>query len=299
MTTQTDTPGARYGGTGGPVMSARERTARTLGDRIGVRVFLVAMSLLFLLPIYWMIITSLKSNEELGITPATLFPKVLHWGNYIEAFRAFPFATYFGNSLLITVLSVIGSIISNLIVAYGFSCIDWRGRDKVFYVVLATLFIPFPIALIPTFDLFAWLHWINTLLPLVVPNFLGSAFFIFLLRQFLLQIPREHLDAARIDGASEARILWQVVFPMARPAVAAVAIFTAVGAWNDFLGPLLYLQDEAKQTLAIGIQAFRSTHDVQFNLLMAASLMILAPLVILFFAAQKYFIRGITLGSFK
>ncbi|MGW0229111.1 carbohydrate ABC transporter permease [Actinopolymorpha singaporensis] len=298
MTTQTDTPGARYGGSG-PVMSARERTARTVGDRIGVRVFLVAMSVLFLLPIYWMIITSLKSNEELGITPATLFPHVFHWGNYVEAFKAFPFATYFGNSLLITVLSVIGSIISNLIVAYGFSCIEWRGRDKLFYVVLATLFIPFPIALIPTFDLFAWLHWINTLLPLVVPNFLGSAFFIFLLRQFLLQIPREHLDAARIDGASEARILWQVVFPMARPAVAAVAIFTAVGAWNDFLGPLLYLQDEAKQTLAIGIQAFRSTHDVQFNLLMAASLMILAPLVILFFAAQKYFIRGITLGSFK
>lgn len=298
MTTQTDTPGARYGSTG-PVMSARERNVRAVWDRVGVRVFLVAMSVLFLLPIYWMIITSLKSNEELGITPATLFPHVFHWDNYVQAFKAFPFATYFGNSLLITVLSVIGSIISNLIVAYGFSCIEWRGRDKLFYVVLATLFIPFPIALIPTFDLFAWLHWINTLLPLVVPNFLGSAFFIFLLRQFLLQIPREHLDAARIDGASEARILWQVVFPMARPAVAAVAIFTAVGAWNDFLGPLLYLQDEAKQTLAIGIQAFRSTHDVQFNLLMAASLMILAPLVILFFAAQKYFIRGITLGSFK
>jgi multiple sugar transport system permease protein len=298
MATQTETPPTRYGETG-PVMSAGERKLRVIWDRIGVRLFLVAMSVLFILPIYWMLITSLKSNEELGITPATIFPHDIQWGNYVEAFKAFPFATYFGNSLLITVLSVIGSIVSNLIVAYGFACLDWRGRDKVFYVVLATLFIPFPIALIPTFDLFAWLHWINTFLPLVVPHFLGSAFFIFLLRQFLLQIPREHLDAARIDGASEWRILWQVVFPMARPAVAAVAIFTAVGAWNDFLGPLLYLQDEAKQTLAIGIQAFRSTHDVQFNLLMAASLMILAPLVILFFAAQKYFISGITLGSFK
>lgn len=298
MATQTETPPTRYGDTG-PVMSAGERKLRVIWDRIGVRLFLIAMSVLFILPIYWMLITSLKSNEELGITPATIFPHDIQWGNYVEAFKAFPFATYFGNSLLITVLSVIGSIVSNLIVAYGFACLDWRGRDKVFYVVLATLFIPFPIALIPTFDLFAWLHWINTFLPLVVPHFLGSAFFIFLLRQFLLQIPREHLDAARIDGASEWRILWQVVFPMARPAVAAVAIFTAVGAWNDFLGPLLYLQDEAKQTLAIGIQAFRSTHDVQFNLLMAASLMILAPLVILFFAAQKYFISGITLGSFK
>jgi multiple sugar transport system permease protein len=298
MATQTETPTARSGDTG-PVMSTGAQNLRVLWDHIGVRIFLIAMSALFLLPIYWMLITSLKSNEELGITPATIFPHDIQWGNYVEAFQAFPFATYFGNSLLITVLSVIGSIVSNLIVAYGFACLDWRGRDRVFYIVLATLFIPFPIALIPTFDLFAWLHWINTFLPLVVPHFLGSAFFIFLLRQFLLQIPREHLDAARIDGASEWRILWQVVFPMARPAVAAVAIFTAVGAWNDFLGPLLYLQDEAKQTLAIGIQAFRSTHDVQFSLLMAASLMILAPLVILFFAAQKYFISGITLGSFK
>jgi multiple sugar transport system permease protein len=289
---------ARHRGDG-PVMSPGQARARLIWDRIAVRIFLVVMSLAFLLPLYWMLITSVKSNEELGITPSTIWPQAWHWDNYIEAFKAFPFATFFGNSVLITVLSVVGSVLSCVIAAYGFSCIEWRGRDKVFYLVLATLFIPFPIAIIPVFDLFAALHWINTYFPLVVPHFFGSAFFIFLLRQFLLQIPREHLDAARIDGASEWQILWRIVFPMSLPAISAVAIFTAVGSWNDFLGPLLYLQDEARQTLAIGIQAFRTSHDIQFNLLMAASLMILLPLVILFFAAQRVFIRGITLGSFK
>jgi multiple sugar transport system permease protein len=283
----------------GPVLSARSRAARRVWDKIGNRVFLVAMSALFLLPLYWMAATALKSNEELATTPPTFVPTSWLWSNFVEAFQTIPFATYFSNSVIITVLGVIGSVISNLIVAYGFACIDWRGRDKVFYIVLATLFIPFPIAIIPTFDLFAWLGWINTFLPLVVPHFLASAFYVFLLRQFLLQVPREHLDAARVDGANEWQILWRVVFPMARPAVAAVAIFATVDSWNDFMGPLLYLQDEAKQTLAIGLEAFRSTHDVQFNLLMAASVMIVAPLVILFFAFQKYFIRGITLGSFK
>ncbi|MFC3759813.1 carbohydrate ABC transporter permease [Tenggerimyces flavus] len=280
-------------------MSAGEARARLIWDRIAVRIFLIVMSLVFLLPLYWMLITSVKSNEELGITPSTIWPQQWHWENYTAAFDAFPFATFFGNSLIITVLSVLGSVLSCLIAAYGFACIEWRGREKVFYLVLATLFIPFPIAIIPSFDLFAWLGWINTFLPLIVPNFLGSAFFIFLLRQFLLQIPKDHLDAARVDGASEWQILWRIVLPMSLPAVAAVAIFTAIGSWNDFIGPLLYLQDESRQTLAIGIQAFRTSHDIQFNQLMAASLMILLPLVILFFAAQRYFIRGITLGSFK
>lgn len=281
------------------VMTEREVWLRKAWDQIGVRIFLIVMVLVFLLPIYWMFATALKSNEELGIAPPTLIPESWMWGNFVEAFKAFPFATYFGNSLIITVGSVVGSIVSNVVVAYGFACVQWPGRDKVFYVVLATLFLPFPIALIPSFDLFSWLGWIDTFLPLIVPNFLASAFFVFLLRQFMLQIPRDHLDAARIDGASEWRILWQIVFPMSRPAIATVAIFAAVGAWNDFLGPLIYLHSEDNQTLAIGIQAFRSTHDIQFNLLMAASLMILLPLVILFFSAQKYFIRGITLGSFK
>jgi multiple sugar transport system permease protein len=268
-------------------------------DQVGVRLFLIVMSVIFLIPVYWMIATSLKSNPELVKTPPTLVPEAWAWDNFIQAVNTIPFGTYLWNSVCITVLSVVGAVLSNLIAAYGFSCIQWPGRDKVFYLVLATIFIPFPLAIIPQFDLFAWLHWINTYLPLVVPHFFASAFYVFLLRQFLLQTPADMLDAARIDGASEWRIMWQVVVPTARPALAVVAIFTAVGAWNDFLGPLVYLQDDSLQTLSIGLQAFRTTHDVQFNLLMAASFLVILPVVVLFFAFQRFFVRGITMGSIR
>lgn len=267
--------------------------------QIMVRFFLIAMSLLFLVPFYWMIITALKSNPELAITPPTLLPHTWIWQNFVDAFTMIPFNTYFMNTVLYTLIAVVGSIVSNLIVAYGFACIQWPGRDLVFYMVLITIFIPFPLAIIPLFDLFAWLHWINTLLPLVVPTFLGSAFYIFLLRQFLLQIPQDMLDAARIDGAGEWRILWQIVAPIARPAIGAVVILSAVTAWNDFMGPLIYLQDDSLHTLSIGLQAFRSTHDVQFNLLMAASIMVVLPIIILFFLFQRFFIKGVTMGSIR
>lgn len=268
-------------------------------EKVLVRVFLILMSLIFLLPFYWMVVTALKSNTELALTPPTVIPQNWAWDNFVKAFETIPFATYFLNSVLITALSVIGAVLSNLIVAYGFACIEWPGRDLVFYLVLATIFIPFPLAIIPQFDMFARLHWINTYLPLVVPSFFGSAFYTFLLRQFLLQVPRDLLDAARIDGASEWRIMWQIVTPVARPAIAAVAIFATISAWNDFMGPLIYLQDDTLQTLSVGLQAFRSTHDIQFNLLMAASIMVILPLVILFFAFQRFFIHGITLGSMR
>lgn len=278
----------------------RARLLRKLWDQIPVRIFLVAICAVFLLPLLWMLATALKSPEELAITPPTIIPDSWAWSNFVDAVQTIPFLTFFRNSLVISLISVIGAVISNLIVAYGFACIEWRGRDKVFWIVLVTIFIPFPIAIIPIFDLFAWLGWINTILPLTVPDFFTSAFYVFLLRQFLLQIPREQLDAARIDGANEWQILWRVVFPLARPAIAVVAIFTAVAQWNDFMGPLIYLHDESVQTLSIGIEAFRRAHDdIQFNLLMAASVLIVLPMVLLFFSFQKFFIRGITLGSFR
>ena len=272
-------------------------SGKRLLEKVLVRVFLILMSLIFLVPFYWMFVTALKSNTELALTPPTIVPQNWAWDNFVKAFQTIPFATYFLNSVLITTLSVIGAVVSNLIVAYGFACIEWPGRNLVFYLVLATIFIPFPLAIIPQFDMFARLHWINTYLPLVVPSFFGSAFYIFLLRQFLLQVPHDLLDAARMDGASEWRIMWQIVAPMAYPALATVAIFATIGAWNDFMGPLIYLQDDVMQTLSVGLQAFRSTHDIQFNLLMAASIMVILPLVILFFAFQRFFIHGVTLGS--
>ncbi|MCJ1715497.1 carbohydrate ABC transporter permease [Curtobacterium sp. VKM Ac-2922] len=276
-------------------------SVRSVWSSIGARVVLIAMSLLFLVPIYWMVISALKGNTELGAFPPTWFPQWLDWSNFGDAINAMPFFTFFRNTLVITVLVTVFSMASNMVIAYGFACIEWRGRDRMFYVVLATLFIPFPVTLIPMFDLYARLGWINTFLPLVVPSLFGSAFYVFLLRQFLLQIPKDLLDAARMDGASECRILWRIVFPQAKAALVTVGIFAAVGAWNDFLGPLIYLQDQNVQTLSIGLQVFRlnNSADFQFNQLMAASIMIILPLVVLFFFFQRTFLKGIQIGSFK
>lgn len=257
------------------------------------------MAILYTVPYYWMLTMSLKSNNELGQTPPTLFPRSLQITNYQEAVTTIPFGQYLINTLVITGLTILGAVLSNTLIAYGFSRVEWPGRDKVFYVVIATVFIPFPVLMVSLFDIFARLGWVNTYLPLVVPMFLGNAFWIFLMRQFLLQIPAEISDAARLDGANELQIAYQVILPLAKPAIAVVAIFAAISAWNDFLGPLLYLQDESKYTLSIGLTFFRSQHDVQFNLLMAASSLVVLPVVIIFLAFQRSFIDGLTVGSIK
>lgn len=273
--------------------------AKQFRSRVLPRVILIVMCALYILPFYWMVTLALKSNAELVLQPPTLFPHHLEWVNFKDAFTTIPFARFFKNTAIITVLSVTGSIISNTLIAYGFSRVHWPGRDKVFFVVLATVFVPFPVILVALFDIFAKLGWINTFLPLVVPLFFGNAFYIFLMRQFMLQLPQEVSDAAKIDGAGEFRIFAQIVLPQALPAIAVIAIISAVNAWNDFLGPLIYLQDDAKYTLSIGLQYFRSAHDIQYNLLMAASVMVVLPVVVLFFFFQRAFIEGISVGSIK
>lgn len=279
----------------------RPQVKTTKHQAWGARIFLIIMSLLFLIPLYWLVVTALKTPAELAQPTPHWIPQTWAWGNFKAAFQAFPFGRFFINSVIITVLTVIGTVLSNLIVAYGFACIEWRGRDKLFLVVIATMFLPSAITLIPVFDLWGFFHAINTWIPLIVPSFFASGFYVFLLRQFLLQIPKDLLDAARIEGASEARVLWQVVAPMSRPAIAVIAIFSALGAWNDFMGPLIYLQNQKLQTLAIGLQYLRQTQPdkITTNLLMAASTMVIVPVIIMFFLFQRYFIRGITLGSIK
>lgn len=265
------------------------------------RLVMLVVLILFSLPLYWMLISALKSPEELAQFPPTLFPNELRWQNFVDAVTVMPFWTFFRNTAIITISVVVFSVVSNFIVAFGFACIEWPGRNKVFFVVLATLFLPFPVTLIPMFDMWAGLGFVNKWVPLIAPALFAGGFFTFLLRQFMLQTPKDMMDAARVDGASEWAIAWRIVFPTARPAVTVIAIFAAVGTWNDFMGPLIYLQDESKQTLSIGMQVFRSVNsqDIQFNLLMAASFLVLLPLVILFFMFQRYFISGITLGGFK
>ena len=263
------------------------------------RLLLILFSAALLLPLYWMAATALKSDQELAVFPPTLIPQNPQWSNFREAVEYIPFFQFLQNTLTVTALTVLGAVISNPLIAYGFSRLEWPGRDKVFMLVLATVFIPFPVVIIALFDIFAKLGWINTFLPLVVPIFFGSAFWIFLMRQFLMQIPMEVSDAGRIDGANEFQVFSQLILPLTLPAVGVIGIFAALHAWNDFIGPLIYLQDESKYTLAIGLTFFRSQYDVQFNLLMAASTLVVLPVVVIFLLFQRAFLEGITLGSVK
>lgn len=282
-----------------PAVAVPEAERRRRSGKIVSRITLIVLSAAFLFPLYWMVATTLKSPEEMRASPPTLWPHELVWQNFADAVTVVPFWTFLRNTVIITVFTVIGSVISNPFIAYGFSHIKWPGRDKVFYIVLATVFVPFPVLIVALFDIFAKLGWVNTFLPLVVPFFFGQAFWIFLMRQFLLQIPQEIADAARIDGASEVQTFFRVIMPLALPAVGVVGLFAALFAWNDFLGPLIYLQGLEKYTLAVGLTFFRSQHDVQFNLLMAASTLVMLPIVALFFLFQRTLVEGITLGSIK
>jgi len=282
-----------------PLRRRREPFKKTLAIRIVPRIILAVMSLVYITPLYWMVATSLKGSQELTAFPPTLFPHTFVWKNYIDALEYIPFIRYFLNSLILTTGATIGAVISNSLIAYGFSRIEWKGREVLFYVAIATMFIPFPVTLVALFDIFAKMHWINTYLPLIVPTFFGQAFYMFLIRQFLMGVPKELSDAARIDGANEFMTFFKVIIPLMKPAIAVVAIFAAVNAWNDFLTPLIYLQTQAMYPLSIGLQFFRAEHSVAFSLLMAASTMVVIPVIVLFLFFQRFFVEGITMGAVK
>jgi multiple sugar transport system permease protein len=281
------------------VQRPRRPLGRVFRLQILPRIFLIAACIFFLVPFYWMVVTALKTTPELAQFPPSLLPLNWAFGNFIEAMEFIDFPKLFRNSVVLTVGATVGSIVSNTLVAYGFSRIRWPGRDFLFYVVVATIFIPFPVIMVALFDIFAKIGWVNTYYPLIIPAFFGNPFYIFLLRQFMLGIPTELSDAARVDGANELQIFWHVVLPLSIPAVVVVAIFAAIGAWNEFLTPLLYLQNEDLYPLSIGLALFRSTHDVTFNLLMAAATLVVVPVVVLFVFFQRFFIEGITLGGVK
>jgi multiple sugar transport system permease protein len=284
--------------------ATRLRLAKQARTQIVPRIVLIVLGAYYVLPFYWMLVNALKSTTELGASPPTWYPHHLEWSNFERAIDVFPFWQFLKNTSIITALTVVGVALTTPMVAYGFSRIQWPGRDKVFYLVLATVFIPYPALIVALFDIFAKLHWVNTFKPLIVPYFfcfLPAPFWIFLLRQFFLQIPQDFSDAARIDGASELRILFQVIMPQSWPALTAVSLFAGLHAWNDFLGPLLYLQDPSKYTLSVGLTFFSSqaSHDIQFNLLMAASVLVILPVVLIFLSFQRAFVEGVTVGGFK
>lgn len=273
----------------------RFKLPKTFVARLG----LIVAAALFLLPLYWMANSALKNLPELSAFPPTLYPHAPAFDNFVRAVTYIPFGTFLLNSVILTTGVTIGAAISNPLIAYGFSRIKWPGRDFIFGLVLATIFLPFPVLIVALFDIFAKLHWIDTFLPIIVPAFFGNPFFIFLMRQFFLGLPNEISEQARIDGANEFQVFLHVIMPLAKPAVAVVIIFAAVQAWGEFLTPLLFLQDESKYPLSIGLQFYRQEHDVAYNLLMAASTLIVLPVVALFLAFQRFFIEGVTAGAIK
>jgi len=272
-----------------------------------VHIVLIVLSLIFVSPLLWMVTTAIKPIEETMSATPTLLPSKFLWDNFPKAVTYgskelgyIPFLLYARNTLMVTLLCVAGSVCSNAVVAYAFARLRWPGRDFFFAVTLATMMVPFPVLMVPTFGLFKWLGWVGSFRPLWVPAFFGSAFSIFLLRQFFRTIPMELSEAAKIDGCSEVRIFTDILLPLAKPALAVVALFTFMGTWNDFMGPMIYLSDQETFTLSLGLQAYQSQHGgTQWNLLMAAATVVILPVIVVFFFAQKMFIQGIATSGLK
>ena len=268
-------------------------------SRIAPMVVLIVLAFLYLLPFIWMVSTSLKTITQSIASPPVLIPDPIVFKPYIDALTKMNYPLALRNTLIYAVPAVIGTVASCSLVAYGFALIPWRGRNTLFLVLLATMMLPSQVTLIPLYVIYAKLGWINTYLPLLVPTFLGSPFFIFLLRQFFLGMPKELIDAARLDGSSELRILATIVAPLSAPALITVAILTFIDKWNDFYGPLIYLQKPELQPLSLAVQIFQTQHGTDWPLLMAASVLVALPLVVLYFVAQRKFIEGITLTGLK
>lgn len=260
---------------------------------------LFAMAALFLAPFAWMVSTSLKDDQQIFSETVKWVPAPLQWKNYPDALAKFPFWLYLRNTLVVCILTTIGTVLSAAIPAYGFSRLHWKGRDFLFFVLICSIMLPTQVTMLPIFLLFRSLGLTGTLAPLVLPAFFGGAFSIFLLRQFFMGIPQELSDAARLDGCSEFAILWRIIVPLSKPALVTVGLFAFTASWMDFVSPLIYLHDEKTYTLALGLQAFLGRHNNEWNLLMAAATVITLPMVALFLAAQKTFIRGIALTGGK
>jgi ABC-type glycerol-3-phosphate transport system permease component len=264
----------------------------------------LVLSSFFLGPFIWTALSSLKEASEITTFPPTLFPKVWHFDNYPRAWTMVPFGQFYLNTILVTGLAMLGQTTTATLVAYGFARFRFPLRSALFGLVLSTLIIPWEVTIVPSFLLFRWLHWLDTLAPLIVPYwFGGGAFFIFLLRQFFLTIPRDFDEAAKIDGASSFRILWEILVPLCRPAMTTVAIFSFLYHWNKFIEPLIFLNSPERFTVSLGLRYFQTIPteggEPKDHLLMAGTIIMAAPCVALFFAAQRYFVKGIVLSGLK
>lgn len=259
------------------------------------------LSFIFCLPLLWAISTSLKSVPQVFTIPPEWIPRPVVWRNYPDALTHIPFLRYVTNTLTVALPSVLGAVVSNSITAYGFARIGWPYRNVFFAVCLATMMIPYQVTMIPLFVMFTRVGWQDTYYPLIAPHLVGSAYYIFLLRQFFLMIPAELSDAARVDGCSEAGILFRIIMPLSVPALATVGVFQFMASWNDYLGPLIYLKTQDLYTVSLGLTRYRGSDMTigRWAWLMAASVTTLIPILVLFFFAQRSFIEGISLTGLK
>ncbi len=271
------------------------KRGRTLVQHSILHVVLILAGITFLMPLLWIVSTSLKTAGQVFIIPVEWIPSNPQWANFVEIFQILPLATFIRNTFIVTVLGTLGAVCSSLIVGYSLARLRWPGRDYVFMLLIATMMLPFVVTLIPTFILFKFLGWLDTLLPLFVPSWFGQAFYIFLMRQFMIGLPFELEEAARIDGASTWTILIRVIAPLCGPAIATVAIFAFLAHYNDFMGPLIYLSTNERFTLPLGIYWYQGRYGTSWHLVMAVSTVAILPMITLFFLAQRYFTRGITL----
>ena len=282
-----------------------KRRIRQVSSRISAYLFTTLLAIVFALPFLWMISLSLQNPVQFTTYPPTWIPKPLTWGNYPHAMTMprRPFALYFRNSFIYTFGATAGVVISSALVAYGFARLKFKGRDALFVLVLSTMMLPAQVTLIPRYILFQKLGWIDSMRPLIVPAWFGSAFDIFLLRQFFMTIPRELDESAILDGCDYFGILWRIIMPLAKPALVTVVAFSIVATWNDFMGPLIFLNSTEKVTVAVGLsllsQMAGDSGFTDMGLVMAASVASLAPMIALFLIAQRYFVTGIAMTGLK
>jgi len=263
-------------------------------------IILLSLSLISLFPLFWMIITSLKSPAQITEAPLSFIPRPIVWRNYLDALTRFPFLNCLKNTVYLVIMNMLGVFFSCPLVAYSFARLEWRGRDFCFILLLSTMMIPFAVTMIPLYILFKNLGWLNTFKPLWIGAFFGSPYYIFLLRQFFMTLPSDLEDAARIDGCSSYGIYWRILLPLIKPALIVVGIFTFLNTWNDFLGPLIYINSIKNYTLTLGLQYFQSGgYGTQWHWLMAASFATISPIIVVFFIFQRYFLQGIVLTGLK
>jgi multiple sugar transport system permease protein len=277
-------------------MMSAARAKKQIKETLTV-LLLVFLAFIFVTPFLWMLSTSIKPDTLIFRIPPIWIPETIMWENYAEVFNRIPLFTYLKNTLITSVLPVIGQLLSAPMIAYGLTKIPWKGPKIIFPIILATMMVPWQVTQIPLYITWSKLGLVNTFVPLVLPSFLGSAYYIYLMRQFVKALPDSVVEASRIDGAGEWAILGRVVYPMCKPVLTTIAVLVFISHWNDLNGPLLYLQSGSKYTLSIGLQIFLTAEKQQWNYLMAASAMFTAPLIIIFFIAQKQFISGISTTS--